>query len=148
VLLYTIIILLFNYSKVFCSVRRFFLEIMAANKSDTGEVEVSRVSFDEMPAEESEKAIDLIKEVMLRAKKGELRTFSEMARAIKASMDTKMGPTVWHVIVGEQVSSSAVTARLPTAWPSDARFRLPPWWDGPHDGACETCRGVVMLTGM
>lgn len=77
-----------------------------SNKNDTGEVEVSRVSFNEMPSEDSEQAIGLIKEVMLRAKKGELRTFSEMAKAIKASMDTKMGPTVWHVIVGEQVSTT------------------------------------------
>ena len=76
-----------------------------AKNSDTGEVEVSRISFNEMPAAESEKAIELIKEVWLRAKKGELRTFSEIARAIKASLDTKMGPTVWHVIVGEQFGS-------------------------------------------
>ena len=78
---------------------------MSSSKSNKEDVEVTRVSFNEMTAENTERAVGLIKEVMVRAKKGELRTASEIARAIKSAMESKMGGGAWHVIVGEHFGS-------------------------------------------
>ena len=62
-----------------------------------------------MDAEKTELALSLIKDVIAQSRKGTLRSFSEMAKALKALMDEQVqqGDTkvVWHVIVGEQFGS-------------------------------------------
>ena len=77
-----------------------------ANKSASKEdIEVTKISFNEMDAETTEQALNLIKDVVAKSRKGDLRSFSEMASSLKADLDSQMGPTVWHVIVGEQFGS-------------------------------------------
>ena len=75
----------------------------AASAAD--DIEYTKISFNEMDAEETEQAIGLIKEIIQKNRKGELRSETEMCKALKALLDAQMGPLTWHVIIGEQFGS-------------------------------------------
>ena len=78
---------------------------------------MSRVSFIEMSSEDSEQAIGLIKEVMLRARGSCVQRDGQGHQGVDGH---KMGPTVWHVIVGEQVSTQCADARAKNLGPHAA----------------------------
>jgi hypothetical protein len=58
-----------------------------------------------MDETETQQAIELIKDVISQNRKGELRSESAMCKALKASLDSQMGPQAWHVVIGEQFGS-------------------------------------------